>query len=259
MSPSGDRADIAGLERNIDYRFGDADLAATALTHVSSATAGSGRARLPKKAPVEGQNRLSSYQRLEFLGDRVLGLAVSAMLFEAYPQAAEGELSQRLADLVRWESCAEVAQLWDVGSFLRLGAGELQSGGRGRPAILADVCEAIIGAVFLDGGFGAASNLVVRAWKPRMLAPRRALQDAKTMLQEWAQGRGGPAPVYRETERSGPDHAPRFTVSVSVMGYAAADGFGTSKRSAEQAAAEVFMSREWIGAARPAAVEGSDP
>ena len=242
--PAG-RPDLADLEASIGYRFARRDLAVAALTHVSSVTGGNVRA--------------ASYQRLEFLGDRVLGLAVSAMLYAEFPQAAEGELSRRLADLVRRESCAEVALAWQVGPHVRLGPGEVQAGGRGRQAILADVCEAIIGAVFIDAGFQAASDLVRRAWQHRMLAPRRALQDPKTALQEWAQARGKPTPVYSETERSGPAHAPRFTVTVTVEGLDSADGFGTSKRLAEQAAAETFMRREGFGPLPPAIVEGQDP
>ena len=245
MSPSA-RADLSAFEDRIGYRFTEPDLVVTALTHISGAGG-------------SGNSRLASYQRLEFLGDRVLGLVVSAMLFHKFPQAAEGELSRRLADLVRWESCAEVAEAWNVGTVLRLGAGELQSGGRGRPTILADVCEAIIGAVFLDGGFGAASTLVARAWEARMLSPRRALQDPKTALQEWAQGQGKPTPLYQEKERTGPDHAPRFVVAVTVRGHAIAEGLGTSKRGAEQAAAEAFMDREGFRPLPPPSAEGSGP
>ncbi len=240
------KADLSAFEDRIGHRFVQPELAETALTHMSGVSG-------------SGNPRLASYQRLEFLGDRVLGLVISTMLYTQFPQAAEGELSRRLADLVRWESCAEVAAAWDVGSVLRLGAGELQSGGRGRPAILADVCEAIIGAVFLDGGFAAASALVVRAWQARMLAPRRALQDPKTALQEWAQGHGKPTPLYQEKNRSGPDHAPCFVISVTVSGYAEAEGLGTSKRGAEQAAAEAFLSREGFRPRPPAPAQGSGP
>ena len=243
MSRHAGRADRSGLEAALGHRFARPDLLGTALTHVSGIQGGNARAQ--------------SYQRLEFLGDRVLGLAVSAMLYGEFPHAAEGELSRRLADLVRRESCAEVAALWDVGPFLRLGPGEVLSGGRGRQAILGDVCEAIIGAVFLDGGFEAASALVRRSWEPRMLAPRRALQDPKTALQEWAQARGKPTPAYSETERSGPAHAPHFTVTVAVEGSTPAEGLGTSKRHAEQAAAEAFMQREGFGPLPPP-VEGPE-
>ncbi len=247
MNRHAGRADRSGLEASLGHRFAKPELLDRALAHVSG---------------VPGANaRSGSYQRLEFLGDRVLGLAVSAMLYAEFPHATEGELSRRLADLVRRESCAEVGAAWDVGPFIRLGPGEAQSGGRGRQAILGDVCEALIGAVFLDGGYEAAAALVQRAWGPRMLAPRRALQDPKTALQEWAQARGKPTPHYSETERSGPDHAPRFTVSVTVDGWPSADGAGTSKRLAEQAAAASFMQREGFGPVSPsaAATEGQDP
>src|SRR3974390_2094380 len=115
----------------------------------------------------------------------------------------EGELSRRLADLVRQESCAEVAAAWGVGAHVRLGSGEAQSGGARKTAILADVCESLVGAIFLDAGYGAARDGVARAWREGMLAPRRPLQDAKTALQEWAQARGRPPPLYREIGRSG--------------------------------------------------------
>ena len=245
MSRHAGRADKSGLEASLGHSFAAPDLLGRALTHISGVTGANARS--------------GSYQRLEFLGDRVLGLAVSAMLYAEFPHATEGELSRRLADLVRRESCAEVAAQWDVGPYLRLGPGEVQSGGRGRQAILADVCEALIGAVFLDGGFEAAAALVRRAWEPRMLSPRRALQDPKTALQEWAQGQGKPTPVYSETERSGPAHAPRFIVTVAIEGCIPAAGVGTSKRLAEQDAAEGFMRREGFGPLPPAPAEGQDP
>lgn len=245
MNRHAGRADRSGLEASLGHRFASPDLLGRALSHVSG---------------IVGANaRAESYQRLEFLGDRVLGLAVSAMLYAEFPRATEGELSRRLADLVRRESCAEVAAAWDVGPYLRLGPGEVLSGGRGRQAILADVCEALIGAVFLDAGFEAAAALVRRAWQPRMLSPRRALQDPKTSLQEWAQARGKPTPTYAETERSGPAHAPRFVVTVSVEACEPAAGAGTSKRIAEQEAAAAFMRREGFGPLPPLPAEGQDP
>jgi ribonuclease-3 len=227
------RDDLSGLESRIGHVFARQELAVRALTHISSLTGEGGR--------------VGSYQRLEFLGDRVLGLAVASMLYAEFPHADEGELSRRLAELVRKESCAEVGAAWGLGDDLRLGASEAQFGARGRPAILADVCEALIGAVFLDGGFPAAAAVVEAAWKPRMLSPRRALRDAKTTLQEWAQGLGRPTPVYREMDRSGPAHAPRFVIAVSVAGFPAAEGSGASKRIAEQAAAAAFLQREGFG------------
>ena len=189
--------------------------------------------------------RTGSYQRLEFLGDRVLGVAVAAMLFAAFPAADEGELSRRLADLVRRESCAIVAEGWGVAAHIRLGPGERASAAL-RAAILGDICESVIGAVFLDGGFEAARALVERSFAAQMRTPRRPLQDPKTTLQEWAQARGLPAPLYAERDRSGPDHAPEFVVAVAVSGYADAEAKGPSKRIAEQSAASAFMAREGV-------------
>jgi ribonuclease-3 len=226
------RVTLTELEARIGHRFIDKDLIGRALTHVS--------------AVVSDGARGDTYQRLEFLGDRVLGLAIADMLYAEFPNAEEGELSRRLADLVRKESCGEVAAEWGVGAHLRLGDGEVQTGGRTKGAILADVCESIVGAVFLDAGYPAALRVVTDAWRMRMLAPRRPLLDAKTALQEWAQGRGLATPLYHEVTRSGPAHAPEFTINVGVEGFAAAEGSGPSKRAGEQAAAASFMIREGI-------------
>ncbi|MGA8172104.1 MAG: ribonuclease III [Methylocystis sp.] len=221
--------DLSGLESRIGYRFADRSLLKRALTHVSAAS-----------------SRADSYERMEFLGDRVLGLGVAHMLIGAYGEESEGLLSRRLAALVRKETCAEVARDWGVGPLIRLGDGEAQTGGRDKNAILGDICEAIIGAVFLDAGAQAAERLVRSAFGHRMTTPGRALQDAKTSLQEWAQGRRLQAPNYRLSGRSGPDHAPFFEVTVEVEGFPAALGTGASKRAAEQAAAEAFLTREGI-------------
>jgi ribonuclease-3 len=176
----------------------------------------------------------------------VLGLVIAEMLFDAYPAAKEGELSKRLSDLVRRETCADVAREWGLAGYIRLGTGEASSGGSERIPILADVCEALIGAVFLDGGFNAARDLVHNAFDKRMRERRRPSQDPKTALQEWAQARGLPMPVYRTQERSGPDHAPRFTISVEVNGFEAVSADAGSKRAAEQGAAEAFLAREGV-------------
>ncbi len=231
--------DARALETAIGHEFHDESLLARALTHVSA---------VPAKGR-EGVRRDESYQRLEFLGDRVLGLAVSAMLYRTFPAADEGEMSRRLAELVRRESCAEVAAEWNIASFVRLGESEGQAGGATQIAILADVCEALVGAVFLDAGFEAAGGVVERAWGPHLLKPRRPLRDAKTALQEWAQGRGLAAPLYREVKRFGPPHEPQFTIAVQVGGYLDEEATGGSKRVAEQAAAAAFLKREkiWSG------------
>ena len=220
------------LEERIGYKFSDAALLDCGLTHIS--------------ALKGARNRASTYQRMEFLGDHVLGLVISDMLFRAYPRADEGELSRRLADLVRKETCAEIARAIDLGAAIRLGSSEANAGGRTRPAILADVCEALIGAVYLDGGYPAAAALVERLWQARMRATTQPMRDAKTLLQEWAQGRGMPTPNYREVARSGPDHDPEFRVAVQIPHLAPAEGSGRSKRAAEQAAAAAMMAREGV-------------
>lgn len=230
--PKRRRRAASALETRIGYRFTDADLLNLALTHISAVTG--------------PRNRTGSYQRLEFLGDHVLGLVVSDMLFHEFPQGDEGELSRRLADLVRKETCADVARTIDLGSAVRLGGSEAQTGGRRSAAILADVCEALIAAVFLDGGYEAAADFISRFWRERMLTPRHPLRDAKTVLQEWAQGRGLPTPAYREVERTGPHHDPEFRVAVELPDLAPAEGLGRSKRAAEQAAAAAMLTREGV-------------
>jgi len=222
------------FEERIGYQFNDPAMLEQALTHIS--------------ALAGARNRAGSYQRLEFLGDHVLGLVVSDMLFGAFPRADEGELSRRLADLVRKEACADVARAIDLGAAIRLGASESNAGGRNRTAILADVCEALVGAVFIDGGYPAASDLIRRLWEARMRTPARPLRDSKTILQEWAQGRGLPTPSYREVERKGPDHDPEFRVIVELPDRAPAEGLGRSKRAAEQAAAAAMLTREGVKA-----------
>jgi len=192
------------------------------------------------------RNRASSYQRLEFLGDHVLGLVISDMLFRAFPKADEGELSRRLADLVRKETCAEIARTIDLGAAIRLGSSEANAGGRTRPAILADVCEALIGAAYIDGGYPAAETLVQKLWEVRMQATAPPQRDPKTVLQEWAQGRGLPTPIYQEVGRTGPDHAPVFRVAVQLPNFAPAEGTARSKRAAEQLAAAAMLARERV-------------
>ena len=230
------RRDTAAFEQRIGYRFKDPALLEQALTHISALSG--------------ARNRAASYQRLEFLGDHVLGLVISDMLFRAFARADEGEMSRRLADLVRKEACADVGRAIDLGAAIRLGASEANAGGRGRTAILADVCEALIGAVFVDGGYPAAAALIERLWSERMRTPARPLRDSKTVLQEWAQARGLPTPAYREVERKGPDHDPEFRVTVELPDLAPAEGLGRSKRAAEQAAAAAMLTRAGVKADR---------
>jgi ribonuclease-3 len=227
------KAKQSALEARIGYTFADPALLATAFTHVS--------------ALKSARKRGDSYQRLEFLGDHVLGLVVSDMLYRAFPEADEGELSKRLAELVRKESCADVAKSLELLDDIKLGAvGAAGAHARLRKSVLGDICEAVIGAVYLDGGHAAAAEFVERNWTERMRKPRRPLRDPKTVLQEWAQGKGLPTPVYREVERTGPHHDPQFRVAVDLPGLESAEGVG-SKRAAEKLAASTMIAREGVG------------
>ena len=227
------RAATAAIEARIGYKFVNAALLATAFTHVS--------------ALKSARKRGDSYQRLEFLGDHVLGLIVSDMLYRAFPKANEGELSKRLADLVRKESCADVAKSLGLLDDIKLGAvGAGGADARLRKSVLGDICEAVIGAVFLDGGYAAAAQFIERNWTERMRKHRRPLRDPKTVLQEWAQSKGLPTPVYREVERTGPHHDPQFRVAVELPGLAPAEGVGPNKRAAEKVAASVMIQREGV-------------
>src|SRR5215467_10904958 len=230
------RRDTAGFEQRIGYRFKDPALLELALTHISALSG--------------ARNRAASYQRLEFLGDHVLGLVISDMLFRAFARADEGEMSRRLADLVRKEACADVGRAIGLGAAIRLGASEANAGGRMRTAILADVCEALVGAVYLDGGYEAAVKLIERLWSERMRTPARPLRDSKTVLQAWAQARGLPTTAYREIERKGPDHDPEFPRTVELPHLAPPECLGRSNRAGEQAAAAAMLTRAGVKADR---------
>lgn len=214
------------MEEALGYRFRDGALLREALTHGSATGTG---------------DRRASYQRLEFLGDRVLGLVVADMLHTAFPDDDEGRLAPRFNALVRRETCARVARTLGLGEHLILGQSEVVSGGRRKNAILADVCESVIGAIYRDGGLAAARAFVERHWREQMEITPRPARDAKTTLQEWAQGRGLAPPAYELVERAGPDHAPSFTVRVAVSGADPATGRGATKRDAEQSAASACL------------------
>ncbi len=224
---------LDALERRTDYRFKDRNLLVTALTHASAV----GDARI-----AAGE----TYQRLEFLGDRVLGLVVAAMLLEAFPEATEGELSSRLADLVRKETCAEVAMALDIGPAVVFGGNRAQQKTLLTVNVLGDVCEALIAAVYLDGGFEAANRFVQLNWRERMLEAPVGGRNAKSALQEWAQGEGRGTPTYEIAERSGPDHAPTFVITVQIGGLEPGSGEGRNRREAEQAAATAVLLREGV-------------
>lgn len=223
---------ISALKEALQYDFKDLELLRVALTHASA---------LAPSDTVSG-----SYQRLEFLGDRVLGLAIATMLHRHFPKADEGELARRFNHMVKRETCAEIAQEIGVGDAMRIGLAEAQTGGRKKTALLADICESLIAAIYLDGGYDAAEAFIGRLWEPRMLSWSGPLRDAKTTLQEWAQSRSLPTPRYEVTGREGPDHAPNFTVAVTVQGLPSGAGKGGSKRIAEQSAAEAVLRREGV-------------
>jgi ribonuclease-3 len=193
--------------------------------------------------PSAADSAFASYERLEFLGDRVLGLVVADMLFARFPNEPEGALAKRLAALVRRETLAEVAATMGLSAHLILARAEQEAGEAQNPALLADACEAVIAALYLDGGFEVARRFIEHYWTPLLEADLKPPQDPKTALQEWAQGRGLALPVYRELLREGPAHQPRFTVEVSVAGAEPARGEGLSKRLAEQAAAKLLLAR----------------
>ena len=231
MAKQADKA-LRQLSERLEYVFKNEALLKKALTHASAL------------GPGEGVNE--SYQRLEFLGDRVLGIAVATMLHQNFPKADEGELARRFNHMVKRETCAEIAIELDLGEAMRIGHSEAQTGGRKKTALLADICEAVLAAIYLDGGFDAAYEFVQRLWKKRMLTWSGPLRDAKTTLQEWAQSKSLPTPTYDVIARDGPDHAPQFVVGVTVKGLQQGEGKGGSKRLAEQNAAEAVLRREGV-------------
>ena len=219
-------ADIQAFASRIGHDFADPGLLTQALTHASMSSA------------TRADN-----QRLEFLGDRVLGLVMSEALLRADKRAAEGQLAPRFNALVRKETCAEVARDCGLGEVLKLGRSEMISGGRKKEALLGDAMEAVIAAVYLDAGFDAARALVLRLWGERIAKVESDARDPKTSLQEWAQGRAMPPPIYEETGREGPDHQPIFTVRVTLANGETEEAKAGSKRIAEQMAARTLLTR----------------
>ena len=217
-------ADLQAFCNRLGHRFSNPELIQRALTHpsISSATR-------------------PDNQRLEFLGDRVLGLVMSEALLAADPDAAEGQLAPRFNALVRKETCADVAREIDIGAVPKLGRSEMLSGGRRKQALLGDAMEAVIAAVYLDAGFDVAKALVLRLWGDRVARVEADARDAKTALQEWAQARGQQPPRYTERARTGPDHAPVFVIEVQLDSGQTAQATAGSKRLAQQAAAQLLL------------------
>jgi ribonuclease-3 len=219
-------SDLQAFEGRIGHHFSDPELILRAVTHASMST------------PTRSDN-----QRLEFLGDRVLGLVMAQALFENDKGASEGTLAPRFNALVRKETCADVAREIGLGEVLKLGRSEMVSGGRRKQALLGDAMEAVIAAVYLDSGFEAAQDMILRLWHPRIHAVEDDARDAKTLLQEWSQARGQTLPAYDEVARTGPDHAPVFTIKVELASGQTETATAGSKRQAEQAAAKALLFR----------------
>ncbi|MEM6564495.1 MAG: ribonuclease III [Pseudomonadota bacterium] len=217
-------AELKSFESRLGYRFSRPELLAQAVTHASMSSA----------------NRADN-QRLEFLGDRVLGLVMAEALLSLDRTATEGQLAPRFNALVRKETCAAVAREVDLGAVLRLGRSEMLSGGRRKQALLGDAIEAVIAAVYLDADFDAAKSVILRLWGDRVHDVADDARDAKTALQEWAQARGLQPPKYHETKREGPDHAPTFTIAAELSTGERREATAGSKRQAEQAAAQALL------------------
>ncbi|MBT5562541.1 MAG: ribonuclease III [Rhodospirillaceae bacterium] len=218
---------LSELELILDYTFSSPQLLSLALSHSSLAKS---RA-----------DRDQTNQRLEFLGDRVLGLVIAGMIYETFPDEEEGAMARRHTALVRKEALARVALDLRLGGFILMAPSEEESGGRDNEALLADTCEAIIAALFMDGGLGTAESFIRRHWTPLMSEDLSPPKDAKTTLQEYVQSKGMNLPTYREALREGPPHDPIFTIEVSIDNDQFLSGKGRSKRQAEQGAASAML------------------
>lgn len=220
---------VRRLEAKTRHTFRDLARLERALTHASA-------------RPSAG----SDYERLEFLGDRVLGLVIAELLFRAYPTASEGELSLRLNSLVNADTCAAVADEIGLHEFIRTGSDVKGLADKRLKSLRADVVESLIATIYLDGGLEAAQPFIERYWNARSREINSAQRDPKTELQEWAHQQNGAQPQYTVVDRTGPDHDPQFTVKVDVKGFEPATGMGRSKRIAEQEAAVALLYREGV-------------
>lgn len=216
------------VSERLGYRFSNVALLTEALTHGSS------------------QKHKGDYQRLEFLGDRVLGLVIAEYLYRSNPKEGEGHLTHVLSSLVRSEACAEAGDTIGLSDLVIIGSGERAKGMNLNRSVLGDAMEALVAAIYLDGGLEEARSFVLRCWSAQLKAPRAAVKDPKTFLQEWALARALPIPSYRIVSREGPEHEPVFVVSVEVKDRPAAQGTARSKRAAEMDAADQFLKREGI-------------
>ncbi len=220
---------ITQFQARIGRSFNDRAVLERALTHASHG---------------DGKSRSDSNERLEFLGDRVLGLLAAHTLHDRFGSLDEGGLAHRLNVIVNKQACARAARRCALGEALRLSPAEERVGGREKDSILADACEAVIGALYLDGGLEAARGFFERFWADELEGLAKRPKDAKSRLQEWAAGKHLPAPVYETLARKGPDHRPVFEVEVTIQGLASVRGEGSSKQAAQRAAAEAFLNQE---------------
>ena len=227
----GSQNGFSALEQRIGYHFRDIGYLEKAFTHSSMR---------------KNSDDSFHYERQEFLGDRVLALCISELIFNQFPDANEGELSLRLNALVKGKTLAEISDQLQLHEFIRTGGDLKQITGKRMQSVRADVLEALIASIYLDGGLNAARTFITRFWDARINDHTTARRDSKTALQEWAHANGKPTPQYLEVDRSGPDHDPEFLIGVNVEGYQQATGKGRSKRSAEQEAARSLLIREGV-------------
>ena len=221
------RKDLTGLIKSLEYSFKDIEFLKKALLHSS--------------AKLNGDDKNNSNERLEFLGDRVLSLVIAQILLQMFPSENEGDLAKRHSALVKKHTLFKVAESLCIGDFIYMSEGEVSSGGRNNKKILSDCCEAIIAAIYLDGGLIEVSNFIKRNWISNIMDTQCPPKDYKTTLQEWCQTHSSDLPVYKEIERLGPPHKPEFLIQVSVKNRPTIKGNGTSKKEAEQNAAKLML------------------
>lgn len=213
---------LAELEKALQYNFKDKTLLEIALTHSST-------------------GEKYNYERLEFLGDRVLGLIIASLLYDRFPEEKEGDLAKRLASLVQGTTLAKLSMQINLSDYINFSEAENAAGGAQNEHILADVFEAVIGALYRDGGYEPCRKLIEREWKDVLHVMKKPPQHPKTAVQEWAQAKGLPVPLYEIIDQTGPDHAPVFNVSMTLPGFQPVSAQGKSRAEAEKQAAKAFL------------------
>jgi ribonuclease III len=222
------KAPMAQLSERLGYSFRDVDLLEQALTHGSSS------------------RKAKDYERLEFLGDRVLSLVIADALFRNHAKEKEGKLAARHSAVVKGDVCADVGEAMGLGDFIKVGDTEKRTGVNRMRSVLGDVVEALIGAIYIDGGLDAAREVVLKFWRATLERPNTAEKDAKTFVQEWVLSKALPLPRYELAGRQGPEHRPQFTVRLTVEKHPPVEGTGSTKQTAEMSAATTFIQREGL-------------